>query len=601
MKNKIILITLLILAIIIITTTILLQKNNKANEIIKNNVESPITKNSDWQTYANKDYGFEIKYPADWTVKYDGQNVSFSPKDKETTEISIFIPTPGFFNCPATGEGGKTVPYGSAICIDGQTNALVTDQTSTIIPNIQETMLSGKTTQFCPPPQRQDKEIFFCEGTMYLRFYTTNEQEEIFNIMLSTLSFNTQLSNTTSTKTVNYTTSYLPKDWIIEDNIFYSPITYGSREGGVYSLYININSEFSSINDYVKNKPACIKDKKDLLINNYPAINFINECYALKPKITMVQIDNNLVEAFSYSSSDESVEIEKILGSLKITPTDDITNVEWQTYKNTDYAFEISIPKTWSVIPQDSNFWLNPDVPGPRDSFYAPINLIVRENNDNLSIKDWFLKTWPQEKKGADNLTPLIINNSEEAKKRPLDMGSNDKIYTYFIKKDNKIFEFGLMDAQEDITNANEMMRAIVNSFKFLSDTTSTTPDDKGSIEVVGGYSYYLTTDVSVAPYKITALNKVCFEPAQLETINRGNMFCFKNTDQALNILNIKNIDNTCKKYWGTAKIKIKNFTNKNLTFSKGDPCVDRGDCEFNEAELVGVVETYEDSPQCEK
>ena len=120
-------------------------------------------------------------------------------------------------------------------------------------------------------------------------------------------------------------------------------------------------------------------------------------------------------------------------------------------------------------------------------------------------------------------------------------------------------------------------------------------------IEVTGEYNYYLKTDNSVAPYKQTALNRVCFESAQMETVNNGQLFCFNNTQEALEILKIEKINNDCKKYWGTAKIKIKNLTDKNLTNSKAVPCVQNGSCEFNEAKLIEGNKFYEDEPQCKK
>ncbi|MDO8676482.1 MAG: hypothetical protein Q7K16_02420 [Candidatus Azambacteria bacterium] len=130
---------------------------------------------------------------------------------------------------------------------------------------------------------------------------------------------------------------------------------------------------------------------------------------------------------------------------------------------------------------------------------------------------------------------------------------------------------------------------------------TQKTDDDK-IIEVVGGYSYYLKADNSFAPYKVTALHKTCFEPAQMETVNNGQMFCFKNTQRVLSILKIHKVDSDCKLYWGTAKIRIKNLTTKKISTSKSDPCVEVGNCEFNEADFIEVVETYgKVEPQCKK
>lgn len=124
---------------------------------------------------------------------------------------------------------------------------------------------------------------------------------------------------------------------------------------------------------------------------------------------------------------------------------------------------------------------------------------------------------------------------------------------------------------------------------------------ENDAINVTGGFSYYLQSDNSFAPYKKSALNRICFEPAQLETINDGAIFCFTNTQEALNLFGFKAIDNDCKYYGGTAAIKIKNLTDKNLSNAKSDPCVESGTCQFNEAELIEVSEMNKLTPKCAK
>jgi len=119
-------------------------------------------------------------------------------------------------------------------------------------------------------------------------------------------------------KAADFKTSYIPDGWVIEEDFFYSPEMYNAREGGPYSLYISINEKFTSIDDYHKDKSNCITNKAELKINNYPAIRFTDSCAYGKPKMTLIQINENLIEAFSYSFSDELTEIEKILETLEI-------------------------------------------------------------------------------------------------------------------------------------------------------------------------------------------------------------------------------------------------------------------------------------------
>lgn len=43
---------------------------------------------SDWKTYKNDEYGFEIKYPLDWTFRQYISGAAFFPKDKSSENIT---------------------------------------------------------------------------------------------------------------------------------------------------------------------------------------------------------------------------------------------------------------------------------------------------------------------------------------------------------------------------------------------------------------------------------------------------------------------------------------------------------------------------------
>ncbi|NCS96888.1 hypothetical protein GW756_05980 [bacterium] len=118
---------------------------------------------------------------------------------------------------------------------------------------------------------------------------------------------------------VDLSSSYLPADWHAEGQFMYSPEMYDYREDGPFSLYITINGQFSTIDEYLADKGDCVKDKTELTVSNYPAVHFVDFCAQAGPKITAIQKGDQLFEAFSHSLSDESAEITKILESLLVT------------------------------------------------------------------------------------------------------------------------------------------------------------------------------------------------------------------------------------------------------------------------------------------
>lgn len=146
-----------------------------------------------------------------------------------------------------------------------------------------------------------------------------------------------------------------------------------------------------------------------------------------------------------------------------------ISTNDWRAYQNKEYGFEIKLPKTWSVTAQNDGFLINPDIPGPRDSFYAPTQLSIWDNKENLSIPDWFLKNYPKNEKDLNNFSSINIDSSDTAMAW---YHENDslKTYTYYIKKGDKIYEFSLTDIQENLANENEMMKTIVSTFKFIEE-----------------------------------------------------------------------------------------------------------------------------------
>jgi uncharacterized membrane protein YvbJ len=79
MLKKIIIITSIIVAVIIIgVITVYINQRQKGEEVRKEPVAQPeestiesiieFIDTSDWRTYRNEEYGFEIRYPVNWSV-----------------------------------------------------------------------------------------------------------------------------------------------------------------------------------------------------------------------------------------------------------------------------------------------------------------------------------------------------------------------------------------------------------------------------------------------------------------------------------------------------------------------------------------------------
>jgi hypothetical protein len=161
-----------------------------------------------------------------------------------------------------------------------------------------------------------------------------------------------------------------------------------------------------------------------------------------------------------------------------------IDKSDWQTYKNDYYGFEIMGPKSWSIKPSnDTGIFDNTNVTDPAmgnylsfkpdsvypsdDQFYAPLNLTVQENPDNLSITKWFLKKYTKFSEGPENFIKIEIPSAEEAVAVFHNFYNNQGIYSYYVKKNNKIYNFNLVDSNPDSKNGSAMMNAIVMTLRF--------------------------------------------------------------------------------------------------------------------------------------
>ena len=46
---------------------------------------------SGWQTYRNDEFGFEVRYPKDWSLQEEGKNIYFSPDHIYTRESAVAL------------------------------------------------------------------------------------------------------------------------------------------------------------------------------------------------------------------------------------------------------------------------------------------------------------------------------------------------------------------------------------------------------------------------------------------------------------------------------------------------------------------------------
>jgi len=94
----------------------------------------------------------------------------------------------------------------------------------------------------------------------------------------------------------------------------------------------------------------------------------------------------------------------------EISVDGDYSYKDWQTYKNTEYGFEVRFPKSFEVTEEDSyiegEFQVSMDSTESIYGLYAKdfyIDIDIMENNEGLSAKDWY-----------QNYYDLVFEESEQ-------------------------------------------------------------------------------------------------------------------------------------------------------------------------------------------
>jgi len=125
-----------------------------------------------------------------------------------------------------------------------------------------------------------------------------------------------------------------------------------------------------------------------------------------------------------------------------------IDKSDWQTYENNQYGFKISAPKGWTITLTSSDESLENgaslqiSATTTSGQFDSSVALSVENDNEKLSIKDWYFNNVLKGKGDENNVFQITIPTSDEAVAIRADNVNSPADYFYFVRKGKFIYEF---------------------------------------------------------------------------------------------------------------------------------------------------------------
>jgi hypothetical protein len=212
-----------------------------------------------------------------------------------------------------------------------------------------------------------------------------------------------------------------------------------------------------------------------------------------------IWLDNNTIQYPVYSIEgiwDPPIEIRQISteGVEKIV---DGKTINWGTYRNEKYGFELKYPKDWKTTINESGMYLLTvlfqKVDTTQEKFILPgdyledatydISLTIKNNPQNYSIKDCLLEDTPlesREKTWEEEYKEIIIGDNLRGIKYTIFAAPASGSCTIVaISHDNKIYKFSYCAIAHSETHTKfiKVFNQMLSTFKFIEEPQSEITD----------------------------------------------------------------------------------------------------------------------------